>query len=194
MHTCSPARGGSVSMRSWREEPTREPAHADALGRRLSPSRHKFRERASPIACWPRSYVIRSTSLWSQQPPDRLWTPSRPIASGPTSPPPSATHALAQHPPPDRSPHLHTQTPFNHPPWHRFHSATASPCWPRHGSTPRRRQLHVADPPQRHRQPEQAHTDHASGPEQLRPPIPDSTRPLALPPLHCFSSPYTPRA
>ena len=26
-------------MRSWIEEPTREPAHADALGRRLSPSR-----------------------------------------------------------------------------------------------------------------------------------------------------------
>ena len=40
-------------MRSWREEPTREPAHADALGRRLSPSRRKLRERASPIVYWP---------------------------------------------------------------------------------------------------------------------------------------------
>ena len=53
LHTCRPARGGGVSMRSWREEPTREPAHADALGRRLSPSRHKFQERASPIVYWP---------------------------------------------------------------------------------------------------------------------------------------------
>ena len=31
------------------EEPTRESAQAGALGRRLSPSRHKLRERASPI-------------------------------------------------------------------------------------------------------------------------------------------------
>ena len=39
---------------------------------------------------------------------------------------------------------------------------------------------------QRHGQPEQAHADHASGPEQLRPPIPDSARPLALPPPSLF--------
>ena len=31
------------------EEPTRESVQADALGRRLSPSRHELRERASPI-------------------------------------------------------------------------------------------------------------------------------------------------
>ena len=50
-----PPGGGGVSMRSWSEEPTRVPAHADALGRRLSPSRHKLRERASPRHGGPRS-------------------------------------------------------------------------------------------------------------------------------------------
>ena len=47
-------------------------------------------------------------------------------------------------PAPDRSRHLCTQTPFHYPPWHWLHLATASPCWPRHQSKPRRRQLHVA--------------------------------------------------
>ena len=62
LHTCRPARGGGVSMRSWREEPTREPAHADALGRRLSPSRHKFRERASLINSPPFIISVQSVS------------------------------------------------------------------------------------------------------------------------------------
>ena len=35
------------------EEPTRVSVQADALGRRLSPSRRKLRERASPIVYWP---------------------------------------------------------------------------------------------------------------------------------------------
>ena len=149
------------------------------------------------LLSYPHTPPIR-THLWSQ--PDHLWAPSRPIASGPTSPPPSATHALARHPPPDPPRHhrrppmrwldtrlrtdhdIYTQTPSRYPPWHRLHPATASPCRPHHGSTPRRRQLHVADP-RAGRQPEHAHSDHAFGPEQHGPP--DSTRLLAPP------SPFT---
>ena len=44
---CPPGGAGQAWLGD--EEPTRESAQAGALGRRLSPSRHKFRERASLI-------------------------------------------------------------------------------------------------------------------------------------------------